>query len=183
MAESELLLTLAEVAVAFAGFASLVSILGQRSSVDHALVLGARMRAMLLSSLLVTAFALLPAVIAWYGPTPRSTWFISSLLFLVVVVAYLTWFTTALRSLSRKVAPNWFQRYVIIPVLSVLFLGLVSALLINTVVQGPALYVTALALLLCQGGFAFCLIVFSFLPGAPVRGDKSPSGSDGGHPT
>jgi uncharacterized membrane protein len=182
MAESELLLTFAEVAVAFAGFASLVSILGQRSSVDHALVLGARMRAMLLSSLLVTGFALLPPVISWYGATPGSTWLISTLALLLVVVLYLAWFVRALRTLSRHVGTNRFQRYVIMPVLSVIFGGLLSVLVVNTVFRSPALYVTALTLLLSQGGFAFALIVFSFLPGAPVRGIRESTSDAGEEP-
>ena len=38
MSESDVLLTIAEVAVAFAGFASLVGVLGQRSSADRELV-------------------------------------------------------------------------------------------------------------------------------------------------
>ena len=56
--DSDLLLTFAEVAVAFAGFASLVSILGQRSSPDDLRATSVRMRAMILYSLLVVGFSL-----------------------------------------------------------------------------------------------------------------------------
>ncbi len=58
MSESDVLLTIAEVAVAFAGFASLVGVLGQRSSADDPRVIGLRMRGMLLSSLMVVAFSI-----------------------------------------------------------------------------------------------------------------------------
>ena len=44
MAESEVLFIIAEVAVAFAGFASLVGVLGQKVSRDDPRVLGTRMR-------------------------------------------------------------------------------------------------------------------------------------------
>ena len=63
MAESDLLFTIAEVAVAFVGFASLVAILGQRSSKDDPRMISARMRGMVLFSLLAVAFSLLPAIL------------------------------------------------------------------------------------------------------------------------
>lgn len=169
MAESELLLTLAEVAVAFAGFASLVGVLGERRSVDHALVLGARMRAMILTSLLVTGFSLLPPVVSWYGRSPRATWSISTVALFVAVAAYLTWLTMALRRSSFPFPPSSFQKFVVLPVLSVTSSALLALVAVNMVLRSPALYVTALALLLFQGGFAFLLVVFSFLPGAPER--------------
>ena len=164
MAESELLQTIAEVAVAFAGFASLVGILGKRTSVDHELVLGTRMRAMLLASLLVVAFALLPPILSWYGRSPGATWGVSNLAFMAAVIAYLIWLARGFAALRRQVSPRPFQRYVILPVLALVFAALVSLLSMNVFLRSPALYITALGLLLFQAGFAFTLIVFSFLP-------------------
>lgn len=168
MPESELLLTYAEVAVAFAGFASLVSILGQRTSADHQLVLSARMRTMLVTSLLVTAFSLFPLIVSRYGAGPTLIWLISTVVLLVATVAYLVWILGAFRSLRQNVPPNRFQRRVILPVLYLTFLALAAVLVANTVVRSPALYITALSLMLFQGGFAFALIVFSFLPRLPM---------------
>jgi hypothetical protein len=37
-------------------------------------------------------------------------------------------------------------------------------LVVNVLVAAPGIYLTALAILLFQSGFAFTLIVFSFLP-------------------
>jgi hypothetical protein len=164
MPELELLLTLAEVAVAFAGFASLVSILGQKTSADHSLVLGTRMRAMLLTSLLVTGFAFVPPVVSRYGVGERATWRLSNVLLLLAVAGYLVWIMTTFRALARERPPNPFQRRVILPVLNLTFLALAAVLLLNSIVASPALYITALMILLFQGGFAFALIVFSFLP-------------------
>ena len=79
MPESDVLLTIAEVAVAFAGFSSLVGILGQRSSLDDPRVLGVRMRAMLLSSLVVVAFSILPVALGRYAATSELVWRSSSL--------------------------------------------------------------------------------------------------------
>ena len=169
MAESELLLTFAEVAVAFAGFASLVGILGRRTSSDHSLVLATRMRAMLVTSLLVTAFALLPLVISRYGGTGDSTWLISAVAMLVAVAGYMAWILITFRALGREISRNRFQRRIILPVLGATFLGLSVLCVLNVVLGSAALYISALMLLLAQGGFAFSLIVFSFLPRLPGK--------------
>ncbi len=91
MQDSDLLLTIAEVAVAFAGFASLVSILGQRSSQDDLYVSSVRMRAMVLYSLLVVAFSLSPFVFNRYGLQDETVWRVSSALFAIAVVAVEVW--------------------------------------------------------------------------------------------
>jgi len=58
--ENDLLLTIAEVAVAFVGFSSLVSLLGRRTSRDDPRLDAIRMRGLIESSLLVVAFSLTP---------------------------------------------------------------------------------------------------------------------------
>jgi hypothetical protein len=170
--ESDLLLTLAEIAVAFAGFASLVSILGERQSVDHALVLSARMRAMLLSALLVTGFAVLPPAINAYAADPGTTWAIAYPLLLIGAGAYLAWLWVTLHSLqrARDFSNRPFQTFVILPVLLLTSLAIASLAIFNLVLRRPGLYLTVLLLILFQGAFAFALIVFSFLPQLPPSG-------------
>lgn len=165
MPESEILLTVAEVAVAFAGFASLVSILGRGTSADNPRVLSLRMRAMLLTSLLVVAFSLIPVILDSYGASPRLAWTASSLALLLATLAYYRWLQRAIVTIGRAgLTPSRFQRRVIIPTLMVT-LGVVTLLLLsNGYLASPAVYLNALALLLFQSGFAFSLIVFSFLP-------------------
>ena len=68
LSQSELLLTTAELSVAFAGFASLASILGRRLSQDDPRVDSGRLLNMLTASLTVTALALapfLPMLLEW----------------------------------------------------------------------------------------------------------------------
>ena len=89
--DSDLLLTIAEVAVAFAGFASLVSILGQRSAQDNFHVSSVRMRAMVLYSLLVVTFSLFPFVFNRYGLRDEAVWRVSSALFAIAVLAVEVW--------------------------------------------------------------------------------------------
>jgi hypothetical protein len=76
--DTELLYTIAEVAVAFAGFASLVSVLGRRYSRDDPRLDALRLRAMLLSSLIVIGFSLFPFLPIWLGLSDAGVWRISS---------------------------------------------------------------------------------------------------------
>jgi len=173
VSESDVLLTIAEVAVAFAGFASLVGVLGQRTSADDPRVIGVRMRGMLLSSLMVVTFSLFPILLAGYGASPDVLWMGSSLALLAVTVCYYVWFWAALQTLSRAdIATTKFQRRVVIPTLLLVAVSLGTLLGVNVFLATPAVYLTALALLLFQSGFAFCLIVFSFLPRAEAGGGR-----------
>ena len=81
MQNADLLLTIAEVAVAFAGFASLVSILGRRASRDPPIVQAARLRALIVSGLMVVAFAFVPFLPHRMGLSDPSVWRLSSALF------------------------------------------------------------------------------------------------------
>lgn len=165
MFDADVFLTLAEVAVAFAGFASLVAILGEKSAEDDPRVLGVRMRAMLLASLIVVAFSLFPVVVGRFGAEPATIWAVANACLLIVTAAYLAWIAVVFRSLAREVGgPRRFQRVVILPVLALTFASLATVLVVNLFLASPALYLSALALLLLQAGFAFSLIVFSFLP-------------------
>jgi hypothetical protein len=163
--ESEVLLTIAEVAVAFAGFASLVGILGHQESVDHPLVLSFRMRGMLLTSLLSVAFALVPIILGEYGLGTRPVWTVASLLLLGATLLYVRWLLDMFREMARaQVQTSPLQRRVIVPVVLLTLVLLMGILIANVFVAAPGVYLTALAILLFQSGFAFTLIVFSFLP-------------------
>ncbi|HET9949994.1 MAG TPA: hypothetical protein VFQ22_13815 [Longimicrobiales bacterium] len=165
MPESDVLLTIAEVATAFAGFASLVGILGRGGSAADPRILSLRMRAMLLTSLIVVGFALLPVLLALYGADARPDWVLSSAALAAVNLAYDFWLRGAIRAAGRAgLTPTRFQRLVIIPTLLLTSVAVTLFLVVNLVLARPANYVTALLLLLFQSGFAFALIVFSFLP-------------------
>ena len=177
MSDSDVLLTIAEVAVAFAGFASLVGMLGQQSAVDDPRVLGVRMRAMLLSSLFVVMFSLLPLVLNAYGLSEGSVWIASSLILVVTAIIYLRWLARSLRSLALVgIKPSRFQLRVVVPTLFFSIVILSFLLMVNVFVASPGIYLTGLSLLLIQSGFAFCLIVFSFLP--RVGADSTGTGSE-----
>jgi Zn-dependent protease len=73
MSEADLLLTTAEIAVAFAGFAGLISVIGRGSASDprRAAIL---LRFALEVSLFVVAFSLIPLLPLNYGVATESLW-------------------------------------------------------------------------------------------------------------
>ncbi len=161
--DADLLLTIAEVAVAFAGFASLVSILGQRSARDDFRVSSVRMRAMVLYSLLVVAFALFPFVFNRYGLSDEAVWRVSSALFAIAVAAVEVWLirrVMRLHALSHRTLP---VLVIVIPTLSLAGLTLLANATIVPSSLTAAVYLTGLGLLLFLAGLVFALILFSFL--------------------
>jgi len=85
--DTDLLVTIAEISVAFVGFAGLISVLGSHSSRDPRFVQAIRFRVMVLTSLSVAAFALLPLAMHRLGLSPEAVWRSSSALFFVVGMA------------------------------------------------------------------------------------------------
>ena len=82
------LLTIAEIAIALAGFASLISVIGRRSS-DTARAIGSlRLRLMLETSFRNAAFALLPLPFVQIAHSDPMLWRIFSGLYLVVTTIH-----------------------------------------------------------------------------------------------
>lgn len=165
--DSELLLTLAEVAVAFAGFASLVSILGRRSARDDSRINSIRMRAMVLYSLMVVAFSLVPFFLQRYGLSDPAIWRASSALFAGSVAVTAIWLVRqVLRARSLELSsrrPFVIAIAVPIPTLTIAALLLAANISVIAPAFAAAVYLTGLGLLLFLAGFAFSLIIFSFL--------------------
>ena len=74
LSETEILLTVSELSVAFAGFASLASILGQRFSKDDPRLDAGRLLNMLTVSLALTVLSLVPLLPMLLGWSPRLAW-------------------------------------------------------------------------------------------------------------
>ena len=168
MTESDVLLTIAEIAVAFAGFASLVSVLGKGTSSDDPRVSGTRMRGMIIFSLMAIAFSLIPYLLHRYGLERDTVWRLSSALFALGFVGVTVWvggMVNRLRSLDldgREIQPRMRTPPFLGGLAGTAILG------VNAIVASPpfmpAVYLTGLGLLLLMSGFAFSVIVFSFLP-------------------
>ena len=163
MEYSDLLLTVAEVAVAFAGFASIVGILGQRSASSPRRLNAFRMRVMLLHSLVVVAFSLVPFLIHSYGVQEETVWRASSGLYVIASMLMVVPLARRLRALRLDgIATGW-AGYVAVPVVVLeLTLSLGNALGLTQQVAA-AVYLTVLALRLFLSGLAFSLLIFSFI--------------------
>jgi hypothetical protein len=105
MADAEFLFTVAEVAVALAGFAALVTIVSQRQ--HDAAERGRAARHFLLSlvfaSLLTVAFALLPYVPLRFGLPADAAWRVSSAIFAVAWVVYVISAMRRIRAITGSV--------------------------------------------------------------------------------
>jgi len=168
MSDAEVLLLMTEVAVTFAGFASLVGIFGQRAAADDPVVLGVRMRAMLTSSLLVAGFALLPVVLTQLDVDTNVVWTAAAWILLAGTVGYVLWVAAVLRQgLRARVRPHRIQRVIILPVVLLSIVGMIVLALVNAWVRSPGLYLSVLYVMLLHAGFGFALIVYSFLPRLP----------------
>lgn len=98
MPESEILVTMAEVAAAFAGFTALASVFSGQRTRDHPRVSALILRVMIEAALLVVFFSLLPLILERMPlPLPR-VWQVCSAAF---VVAWLGFVGGFLRSVRR----------------------------------------------------------------------------------
>lgn len=96
MAGSDVLLTIAEVAIAFAGFGSIVVVFGQRTSGRWSRADLFRLAAMIQASLITLLFAFLPICLSFLGVREPAAWVAASIL-LAGVVSLLT-FVSHLRA-------------------------------------------------------------------------------------
>lgn len=163
MQHTEILLTLAEVATAFAGFASIVAVFRKRGELT--LHLDAfRFRGIIENCLVVLAFSLLPLIVDSYGLWEGVSWRISSMALLVV---YGSVFIAAARRLRQMLGPSWIRDLPFsLPMTFVIGVTFISVTFLNslsiTPQFAPALYLTALCCPLVVAGLLFMhFVLFS----------------------
>jgi len=83
LASSEHLVGFAQIAIALAGFSSLIGLLGARSGRSHPRLDAARLQIMLDASLFVAFFSLLPLVPIKFGMESGLGWRVSAIAFLI----------------------------------------------------------------------------------------------------
>ena len=164
MEDAELLLTIAEIAVAFAGFSGLVTILGQRSSrVDPKLV-EHTLRAMILTSLLAVSFSLFPFLPYRLGASAEATWRISAGAFALAQVAYLINTGIRRRSLARSGVHGAFSAHTRFAA-ALWVVAILALLALAGGVAGTGLYLFALFVVLYASGSLFFTVFVSLLTG------------------
>jgi hypothetical protein len=160
----DFMFTVAEVAVAFAGFAGLVTVLTQRLTKTQRESDIVRFRDMLLLSLIAAGFSLFPTLPAAFGASEETTWRVSALLFLVAwagfglqgLLAGLRLSQSGTRPFSRPLF--WSNLAVHLPAMIALLLLVVDASLVENV--RPAVYLAALfAMLYLAGAYLVALFI------------------------
>ncbi len=100
---SDALFLIAELGVAFAGFASLVAIIGRRQGRDDPIVDASRIKSMLECALAVAAFALAPLLLHESGISLQSSFRLCAVLFAACGVLFAIVFARRLRDVELRV--------------------------------------------------------------------------------
>jgi len=160
---------LAELAVAFAGFASLVSIVGSRRGRDAPEIDASRIRGMLEASLLVAAFAIIPILSHEAGLSISVAWQVSAGLFAVsvaIIVVLQARRSHALRGSDYRATRYWQASA------ASLWLACLGALLstaMGTVENAAFGYTFGLFAFLVYAGLLFIRLVSSLLSASQAR--------------
>jgi hypothetical protein len=88
MIERDVLLTLAELAVALAGFSAIIGVLGARKSSADIKVNALRLQVMLETSFMVAAAALIPVLLDQFNLSPAMLWRVAAAIFLCMAIPY-----------------------------------------------------------------------------------------------
>ena len=155
MEHTDTLLTIAELAIALAGFASLISVIGRRQNDASLDAISIRLRMMLEVAFRNAAFALLPLPFLQLAPSDPIVWRISSGLYVVAIVAH-----SLLRQSHLRSGERWLSTSSWILVAITLVAGLANVLGLG----GPnafSLFLANLLLGLAAAGFSFISVAAS----------------------
>jgi len=159
---TDTLLTLAEIAAAFAGFAALVSVIrrgsDQPANALHDLL---RLRLVIGTSVAGVAAALIPVGVAGYGLDARWTYRLAALIFLAFDNGIIVSFVGAYKPVRGSFAPDRLAVGIVSALELVEQVSLISIVLGLNFSNASALYVTALIANICQAGFIFVRFVSS----------------------
>jgi len=159
---TDTLLSLAEIAAAFAGFAALVSVIRRGSREHHEAAHDLlRLRLVISSSVAGVAAALIPVGMAGYGLEAGLIWRLAAISFLAFDNGIIVSFVNAYKPVRGTFPPD---RLAVVLVSSLEFVeqtSLFAVALGLSFGNAPALYVTALIANICQAGFIFVRFVGS----------------------
>lgn len=168
---TDTLLSLAEIAAAFAGFAALVSVIrrstNQPAEAAHDLL---RLRLVIGGSVAGVAAALVPVGLQAYALDPAVTWRVAAALFLVFDNSILASFVGAYQPVRGSFPPDRLAVSVVMTLEVLEQVSLACVVLGLFAGSAPALYVTALIANLCQAGFIFVRFV-----GSAFRAELDPA--------
>ena len=155
----DVLLTVAEIATAFAGFATLAAVFSSRrgEAVDSKIL--ARFRTLLIYSLSTVVLCFVPFIPLWYGFSAESIWYAS----LWLLAAIITCINIAMTIATREVASAT-SRLILIPWIFAAWAPMfVAGLSLGGVGTTSGNYLVALLIVLLLAVNAFILVIASVL--------------------
>ncbi len=159
--ETDVLLSLAEVAAAFAGFAALVSViprgLNRAVAPAHDLL---RLRLVISSGVAGVAAALVPVGLTGFGP-PDLVWRLSAVVFLLFDNGIILSFLRAYEPVRGDFPPDRLALVVVTSLEALEQLSLLGVVFGVGFADASALYITALIANICQAGFVFVRFIGS----------------------
>ena len=162
MQDADLLLSLAGIAGVFVGFAALISVRSGDRSEAHEVTW---IRWVVSLGVWVVIAAIVPVIVSRYGVTGHELWLVCSLLGLVLYLGL--WIAGERTPEARELGAAWSRAQAVRVVARNLAFGVpVIAALVLIVLglfpdQEPALYLTAVGLVLSHGAFTLLFLVLS----------------------
>lgn len=163
--DRDVLLTVAEVAAAFAGFATLAAVITNRREHDSDEEVAVRFQTLLIYSLSTIGFSFLPLIPPWYGYSSESTWYVSIWLFGTSIACINLWMALRYRGTVATVRRRVLIPWVLAVWAPVLLAGLGSA----GIGTNAANYRVALLATLFISAAAFVRVIGSMIPISPKR--------------
>ncbi len=159
MPETDLLLSLAEIAGVFLGFGALISIRSASTSEAYELTY---IRSVVEMGTQVVVVALVPVALSHYGITGHTVWLVSSLAFLAVFWGMFAMDLRVPETRAIAAATTWTRRAVSALLYVPIQIALVIVVLGLFPDQEPALYLTAVGLLLVLAASFLLSLAYSF---------------------
>ena len=171
--ESDALLTIAEVAATFAGFAALVTLFGRRrvaASAVHDLL---RLRLVIGTSVVTVVAALIPVAMAGYGLSAEIVWRAAAGIFLLLRFFVIGSFIASYKTVRGTFPAD--RLAVSVSFVLELFIqaGLIAVILNLAVERHFGLYVSALIGTIAQAAFVFLRLVESTFGSIVMQVDDS----------
>jgi hypothetical protein len=159
------LLALAQIAIAFAGFSALVTVLGSRAAGNDVRIDAFRLRGLVEIALMVGAFSLFPIIPHKLSFADETVWRISSIVFLLVRTAGMYFAVRKLRTIAHLGTSLDYKvgRWTIWPLLLLSYAALLTVASGLFPSANSALYFATLYMDLVQSGILFALVVSSVM--------------------
>ena len=159
--QSDALLSIAEIAATFAGFAALVTLFGRRriaGSAAHDLL---RLRLVIATSVVVVVTALVPVALAGYGLDVTLAWRLAAATFLLLTYLAIGSFIASYRTVRGSFPPDRLAVTVAAVIEIFVQIALYTILLNFEAERAYSLYISALVGTLSQAAFVFLRLVES----------------------